>query len=1157
MTSFSDWTRRRFLARTAAAGVFSASPIAQLLAQGAAAKRLRSAGDSPEVISGGIRPLLEDNTSRPLRYVPDNGDFLITNGREFFNRPLYGPNNAFRVDAGDLPEFSLYLPGHGGNLRIGIANGINSKWAFQADRVTARYRPGRMIYEVRDSLLGSGGLQVELMTQGEGSGIHVAVTPRDIATGALLTWAFGGVSGRKGRRNGDIGCEVEPVSQFFQLRAEECAGNSYKIEGSTAHQRSHAANLQLSFPPGSTLGTASAVDWNAGWKALANSPDGELPILTGSVKLETTPLYIAIRRILPEENLTISQDPAAAFTTRSQQITAIASAVQFTTPDAYINAAIPALNIAADALWDARQQCVMHGAVAWRNPLAGWRGPYALDALGNHARMKQQLRHWIARQNTSPIRLGTDDSPATGPADPGTHLSRKESLLHSNGDLSHNHYDMNLVFFDALLRHLRWTGDLEFAREVWPALNRHIQWEQRLFRRSFADPRSRSSEEKLPLYEAYACIWASDNLQYNGGGAAHSSAYNFFLNKTAAVVARLLKEDAAPYETEAALIQEAMQKLLWLPEQGAFAESKDILGLQTTYSNPALWTMYHTIDSEVPSARQSWQMAAERLASLRHVPIHGTDVPSGDWFLLPCSDWLPYVWSLNLLILAENAHTALALWQTGMRDEAFALLKGNLLDSMFMGLCPGNLHMTSQLDVHRQEAQRDFGDPIGITSRALVEGLYGIQPDLLHNVLTIRPGFPSSWNEAALHHPDVDFTWHRDGLHETIEIVSRLPKPVALTLILPASTTTYPAVVANGRPVAAHFDTEAVGIPRIRIELAAATIWKLTIRWHGVAPPAPPPLRTCRLNERVPLPLNLSYTHLDHLHLDDPQGCLRDGLAIKAGHHTIFARIEQQDCRYWLPITFQVTAPPLLGDTISPVKPADMVDPIELAPFFEHRLNEIFTRSYVAPRSAFCSLALPETLLGGWANFDQRATVDDTGLRNAGGTLQTSIHVPFLTPSGASAPNCAFISQWEIDQQAIEFSVSGHARTLYLLMTGTTYPQATHMPHGTVTATYKDGISSKLILRTPDTWWPIEQDYLLDDYLFIDDAPLPPRVDLSTGETRLLNHADFKGKGRSVPGGSATVLSLALHPERELASVKIECDLYGVVLALVAATLVR
>jgi hypothetical protein len=54
---------------------------------------------------------------------------------------------------------------------------------------------------------------------------------------------------------------------------------------------------------------------------------------------------------------------------------------------------------------------------------------------------------------------------------------------------------------------------------------------------------------------------------------------------------------------------------------------------------------------------------------------------------------------------------------------------------MYMGLCPGDFHMTSALDAHRQEAQRDFGDPIGCSARALLEGLFGIQPDLLSNRL--------------------------------------------------------------------------------------------------------------------------------------------------------------------------------------------------------------------------------------------------------------------------------------------------------------------------------------------------------------------------------------------------------------------------------------
>ena len=124
-------------------------------------------------------------------------------------------------------------------------------------------------------------------------------------------------------------------------------------------------------------------------------------------------------------------------------------------------------------------------------------------------------------------------------------------------------------------------------------------------------------------------------------------------------------------------------------------------------------------------------------------------------------------------------------------------------------------------------------------------------------------------------------------------------------------------------------------------------------------------------------------------------------------------------------------------------------------------------------------------------------------------------------------------------------------------MAGSTLPQCSHIQHGSVLVTYRDGSAAKLILRNPETWWPIEQDYLLDDYLFVNTAPLPPRVDLRTGQTRILDPVTFHGKGRTVPGGSATILHLPLDPAKELATMQIEVELYGIVVGLMAATLAR
>jgi hypothetical protein len=105
--------------------------------------------------------------------------------------------------------------------------------------------------------------------------------------------------------------------------------------------------------------------------------------------------------------------------------------------------------------------------------------------------------------------------------------------------------------------------------------------------------------------------------------------------------------------------------------------------------------------------------------------------------------------------------------------------------------------------------------------------------------------------------------------------------------------------------------------------------------------------------------------------------------------------------------------------------------------------------------------------------------------------------------------------------------------------------------------TYTDGSSARLALRNPETWWPIEQDYFIDDYQFPLDGPLPPRVDLKTGNIRLLNLATFKGKGREVPGGAATVLDLELDPAKQLQSLTVRTLANDVVIGLMSATLER
>lgn len=1074
-----------------------------------------------------LTPNLESNIERPLRYRPDGADFVIENGAEFFNRPLYGGNTAFRVDGGDKPEFVLYLPGRGGNLRLGISkveradpstlspnqraevNALHptAKWLHDATSITTRYRPGELLYEIRDPLLGSTGvLRLAVLAYFQTEGLIVRAEGSDLPSGLELVWAYGGINGQRGSRDGDIGTERVPISQWFQLQPEFCKGNTVELATDAFTLKTKPATIAGLVPAGSRLTVGDAAQWNDLPALLSavivRAPDH--PVLVGRAPLANgTPLLLSLQRLQADGTVTFNLDtykevgaPDSAanvvlapayhaadlprlFAETEAYFTALRTRVSVDTPDPFLNAAVGALNIAADAVWDEPQQAIMHGAIAWRTKLLGWRGPYALDALGWPDRAKANLTYWAGRQNTDPI-------PAQlPPADEKSNLSRNEAGLHSNGDISNSHYDMNLVFIDALFRHLLWTGDAEFAKQVWPVIERHLAWERRLFRREFGP-------EKLPLYEAYAAIWASDDLQYSGGGTAHASAYNYWHNRMAARLAPLVDADPAPYTKEADLIAKAMRQLLWV--DGHFAEAKDLFGNQLVHPSAALWTFYHTMDSEVPTSAEADSMARSIDTQIPHLPVRGLGVPA-DLHVLATSNSMPYTWSLNNVAMNENVHTALGFWQAGRPEEAFRILKSSLLASMFMGISPGNVGTMNYLDVYRRESQRDFADGSGVLSRAIVEGLFGVRPDALAGELLIVSGFPAEWQHAALHHPLIDLVYQRNPGEARYTITSRFKTPLTLRLQLPIHDRAA-KVSINGVGTTGRVDALS---GRLEVRARMENMKPVTI----VCPGSPGP----------------------------------------AGE--IKTPTEKHHAEY------------------SPPPQNAVFQPVALAPFFNDRVTEIFhPGKYRSPRSPFVSLALPSQGIGYWAgHVNATAEIDDSGLRAAaaahGGRLVLPNGVPFATPGPGDAKNILFTSQWDNYPHEATVPLAGKAKQLHLLMAGSTNAMQSRFDNGEVIVAYTDGTISRLALRNPETWWPIEQDYFIDDYQFRIDGPLPTRVNLKTGAVHVLDAATFKGCGREVPGGAATVLELDLDPTRELQSLTVRALANDVVIGLMAATLAR
>lgn len=125
---------------------------------------------------------------------------------------------------------------------------------------------------------------------------------------------------------------------------------------------------------------------------------------------------------------------------------------------------------------------------------------------------------------------------------------------------------------------------------------------------------------------------------------------------------------------------------------------------------------------------------------------------------------------------------ALAYLKAGRYDSGYKLLFADILDEMYLGQSPGNFGQISYYDKVRAEAYRDFGDNVGITSRAIVNGLFGIIPDALHGKCYIRPAFPKEWKEASIKTPYLSYRYHVEDGKPVFDVEQNFPQQLEIVI---------------------------------------------------------------------------------------------------------------------------------------------------------------------------------------------------------------------------------------------------------------------------------------------------------------------------------------------------------------------------------------
>ena len=680
---------------------------------------------------------------REVQYWPEEAGIVCIDGRHRFTRALYGRCEAARLETSDEPEFGLYMPNMGGNVRFDIEH-THIKTIY--DGISRDYLitlPASMRRDAtREAYVTLSAFALQVPSAGgiwqiEGNNVRQDIT---------MQMRFGAASNASFSRNGDMGVDKPDC---FDFTFDKCKGNVYTLGN---------ASFNLHYGKGSKRGERDLRGWY--------SPSVRVQLVDAKSKDGTAVQYLTADIPLDQPSIIVIGAPSDSICSLQtmlfeSQSVACALVADYTveTPDALINPLEYVLPAAANGIWDEASGVWQHGAIGWRMPLPGWRAAYVGDVMGWQERQQRHFSGYAASQL-----VNVDVNKSIPVLDPTKNLARATEKLGNPmfttgyiGRFPHNakkvnHYDMNLVFIDELLWHLNWSGNLDEARAFWPVIERHLAWEKRVF-----DP------DDDGLYDAYCCIWASDGLYYDGGAVTHSSAYNLRANRQAAKIARLLgKNDLAEqYEAEANKIQSAIDCELWLEDEGVWAECKDRWGLKRQHTNPALWTVYHAIDSEVGTPLQRYRATQYVDSCIPHYQIKvESEKLKIEGAALATTSWQPYGWSINNVALAEEMHMALAYWEAGRPDEAYRLFKSSLVDGMYLGGSPGNIGQISFYDAARGECYRDFGDPVGITCRTLVQGLIGIQPDLLSGVLTLRPGFPSEWDgqDVSFATPDFEFS---------------------------------------------------------------------------------------------------------------------------------------------------------------------------------------------------------------------------------------------------------------------------------------------------------------------------------------------------------------------------------------------------------------
>jgi len=1080
-----------------------------------------------------------------LRYRAEGREIVGTNRGHFNNRPLYCRlNTEGAVLTGDRPLVRLIAkPCLHGALSLAVARAGHASWLHDWAKIESRYHCGRMTWSCTDPSLPGVEVTLTVVPLTDVAGFAAQLYVAGAKPGDQLIWAFGGAQMEEGdprwkwdpvmRGNPDITRSGDPRRQllFQGLVPEFCLGNLATFDGPTfrlsaTKDATHVATGCVSRTDGLRLGDAT---YSPDPLRLAASPAGASPMIVGTAPLKARQdeLFFAVEicpAAAPSTGLR-SADPAKAFAEGLAYLAGV-ERVRLASPDPRLNAAVAAVCHAVDANCERDPYIFRHGCMAFSCRFVGWRVICGATALSWHERVLGNAGYTIGLQKQDdPVRTQASASVERLLVHEG-----KDSRVYGKGSLDRDFpmYDVQTQFFDQTIGDWRATADPEMEKLLRPALELHLEWMKECF-----DP------DDDGLYESYINTLPTDSVWYNGGGSAEQSAYAFTAYRAAMDMARRAGDPATAERHQAQMdkIQRAMREKLWVKERGHFGLYLEQGGHGRVHADAWTYSVFLPIDAGLTSQLESLESLYYTEWDLERIPL-----PFGG-VLCQLSNWVPWKWSVRDMFGGDLFALALAYFQAGLGDEGCELLEGATLESAYASAVPGGFSHIG--------AATDFGDNVHMFARTVVEGLYGYVPDYPNGRVRFQPAFPALWPAASIETPDFTFEYRQedDTDHYRIE----LTQPAEIIFRLPVRAAGIRRILFNGREMTGKTEP-GFGHTLLSLHVPAAESADLVIELTQRVPQGDPIHIEGRVGDNVALKVTQGHatTWLDlHQVLESTQRegtILRGRLAAKPGHHLVLAQCRCGELPRWQIYKLHITDPAaaiahLAQTPREPGKSAHW-DCLDLAGQANGDIRTIFQQRYLSPRPATCSVRLGVDGYSAWTfpYWGLPPPKIDLGnvpkLTDAQNRIITPQQVPFTRfPEDR---NIAFTSLWDNWPTSVEFPVYRSAKTLWLLVCGSTFPMQTRIANAEFRFCYADGQVEKLELFPPDNFWMLcpwgGEDYSYDNDAFALPAEPPPQVQLGAN-------------------CRAMVLSWKLRPGVKLETVTLEALSQDVVIGLMGLSL--